>query len=488
MLHSQTTLILAALLFVMLPFLVWWTTTSPSRSSVLWWCAGSLLAGLGIALMGLRPWIAGWASYHGGNTLLILSLVGWSQSLRLLLGRPWSRVQMGLWAIGALTYYSVLYGFFEPNTRGLGMRTLLGLLALYTAWLAFRLGRRWQSHNALAISITYVVLGLGLLWQVLLHGGGGQTPGAFSNTWDASVLATLVLVTSAIAHLCYSGMVIDQASLSLVQNEAERVAVQESAWLQSTLRQNDRRSRLVLVSGSLAHELNQPLTAALTQTELIRLKLRRSPWDTASLASHMHSVETAIERASQILERTRQAARSQALQRRKVHLCEVVRGTCTWLEAEWQRLGITLRMAPPDPDLCCLGDEVALTQLLLNLLRNATQALESSPRREIRLHCQVHEEHLDLLVRDTGTGLSEKVLSTWGEPFVSTRSKGLGMGLAISREIARQHGGQLLLCNHPDGGAQAMLRLPRLRLPVPEAVEDETGTPGAAVSDGMRTA
>lgn len=488
MLHSQTTLILAALLFVMLPFLVWWTTTSPSRLAVLWWCAGGLLAGLGIALMGLRPWIAGWASYHGGNTLLILSLVSWSQSLRLLLGRPWSRLQMGLWCIGALTYYSVLYGFFEPNTRGLGMRTLLGLLALYTAWLAFRLGRRWQSHNALAISITYLVLGLGLLWQMLLHGGGGQNPGAFSNTWDASVVATLVLVTSAIAHICYTGLVIDQTSQALVQNETERIETQENAWLQSTLSQNDRRSRLVMVSGSLAHELNQPLTAALTQTELIRLQLRMASWDAATLSSRLNSIETAIDRASQILARTRLAARTQELQRRRVDLCEVVQGTCTLLQADWQRLGVTLHMTTPDQDLCCLGDEVALSQLLLNLLRNATQALESCTLREIHLHCQAHDEHLDLLVRDTGTGLSEKVLASWGEPFVSTRSEGLGMGLAISREIALQHGGQLLLCNHPDGGAQAMLRLPRLRLPVPATVHHETGTAKAAVSNGMRAA
>ena len=120
MLDSQTTLILAALLFWMLPLLVWWTTGRRHAQAVAWWCVGSVLAGLGITLMGLRPWIAPWLSFQGGNTLLLLSFVGWSQSLRVLRGRPWSALQLVLWAVLALIYYSVLLRAFDRQRSAKG--------------------------------------------------------------------------------------------------------------------------------------------------------------------------------------------------------------------------------------------------------------------------------------------------------------------------------------------------------------------------------
>jgi len=460
MLHSQTTLILAAVLFCLLPVLVLWTTAGQLREAVRWWCLGSALAGIALILMGLRPWIAPWASYQGGNTLLILSLVGWSQSLRLLLGRAWSWSQMGLWAVLALSYYGTLYSHFEPNTRGLWMRGLLGVLALYTGSLAWQLARQWRSHNAKAIAITYAVLGAGLLLQMLLHGGGGQSPSPFSNTWDASTIALLALMTAAVAHLGYTGLVIDQSARLLVLDEQDRVAIQERARLQQALRQNDRQTRLVLVSGSLAHELNQPLTAALTQAELAGRLLGAAPLQREALAGTFNAIEAAIERASRIVDRTRHAARAQPLQLRPVEMCEVMQGVIGLLQPEWQRLGVQLQYRPHPEALWCRGDELALSQLLLNVLRNATQALEASPRRQLTLICEADATGLRLRVLDSGPGVPAEVLERWGEPFVSTRREGLGLGLAISREIARQHGGQLHLANRPEGGTEVLLSLP----------------------------
>lgn len=487
MLHSQTTLILAALLFVLLPLLVLWTTDGQWPAAVRWWCLGSLLAGTGISLMGLRPWIQGWASYQGGNTLLILSLVGWSQSLRWLLGRAWGLPQMGLWALLALAYYSVLFGFFEPNTRGLGMRLVLGVLALYVAGLSMALARRWRSHNAGALSVTYLVLGLGLLLQLLLHGGGGGKPSPFSNTWDASAIALLTLATSAVAHFGFAGMVIDQATLARVQAEQAQVAFQESARLQHALRQNDRQSRLALVSGSLAHELNQPLTAALLQADVSHSQLQKGVVQPDWLMAQFVDIEAAIDRAGRILTRIREAARARPMVMQPVDVCDVVQGVCLLMQADWQRLGVRVhRVSAPGP-LWCRGDELALSQVLINVLRNATQALEVSPRREITLQCEADEASLQVRVRDSGPGVPAAVLARWGEPFVGTRSEGLGMGLAISREIARQHGGELLMGNRPEGGAEVLLQLPRSRSPGEAADEQNASGPMHKPLDGRST-
>ena len=112
--------------------------------------------------------------------------------------------------------------------------------------------------------------------------------------------------------------------------------------------------------------------------------------------------------------------------------------------------------------LWCEGDEVALSQVLVNLLRNATQAMELGERPHLHVHGRVEANQVQLIVRDHGAGLSDQLLECWGEPFTSTRKQfaGLGLGLAISLAIVEQHRGRLTLRNHPEGGTEALLSLP----------------------------
>lgn len=460
MLHSQTTLILAALLFWMLPVLVWWTTGGRHTRAVAWWCGGSVLAGLGIVLMGLRPWIAPWLSFQGGNTCLLLSFVGWSQSLRVLRGRPWSAAQLALWVVLALAYYSVLLSAFEPGGRGTGMRWALGGLALYTACLTWPLARRWRSHNAAAMGLTYLVLGLGLWAQSLMQTGAGAQPSPFSNTWDASMIAMLALLTSAIGHFCYTGMVLDQATQERAEQAKAQAGAEEMAKLETQLRQVDRQGRLVLVSGALAHELNQPLTAALTQAQVAQRRLSTGRAEMPVMVDLLQKVTAAIERASRILARIRSAGQPHAVQLQRRDVRQVVHGALDLLQWDWQRLRVRVDRTLGDAPLWCQADEVALSQVLVNVLRNAAQAMEGSPQRwlEVSAHADAHSVHVH--IRDHGPGVAPQVLARWGEPFVSTREQGLGLGLVISRAIMGQHHGQLTLRNAVGGGAEVVLSLP----------------------------
>lgn len=467
MFHSQTTLVLAAFLFVLLPLLVWWVTAGQQREALGWWCTGSLLAAAGLTLMVLRPWLPAWASYNLGNSGLLMCVVSWAQSLRLLQGRGWSLAQMGLWALLALAYYSLLLAWAAADTRGLGMRMALGALALYTAWLTVPLVRRWRSHNAAVIGTCYALLGLGLWSQALLHGGGGSQPSPFSNTWDASMIALLTLVTSAVGHLCFTGLVIDHSMQAQLKAERARVATRETGRLQAQLRQHDRQQRLLLVSGALAHELNQPLTVALTQAQIAQRLLDKHEAKPEALQPQLTKVQRALERTSAVLERIRSDGESQALRLQPLNLREQLALATRWFQPEWERLGVQVLMPADGPALWCRADEVALSQVLLNLLRNATEAVQESQDKSIELFCETDEQRVCLLVRDRGPGVPQAVLGQWGEPFVSSRSQGLGMGLAISRSIMSQLGGELRLCNRPEGGAQASVCLPRLEVSKP---------------------
>lgn len=460
-LDSRTTLVLAAILFLLLPALLWWTTAAHRERAVYWWCAGSLLASTGIVLMALRPSIPAWASHHGGNTCLLVSTILWSQSLRLRRGRPWTPAQVALGVIAAALFYSTLYAGFEPNARGVGMRLALGALCLYTAWQAGMLGRELRSQNAMAIALGYLVLGLALWSQLLLHGGGGDQPNPFSRTWDASLLAVVVLITAATAHLCLAGIVLDDSANRQARARLAQSAMQETTQFDTRLRQLDHEGRLVLAAGALAHELHQPLTAALTQAQMAQRRLARPPADPGVLAESLSKVDAAVSRAAGIVERIRASARASAPTVSAIDLHQVITESIELFQGEWNALGVVLDWQRGPGPLRCQGDPIALSQVVVNLLRNATQAASAGPDRRLRLEGVAEGDTIRLTLRDHGPGVPPDVIGRIGDPFVGRRERGLGLGLAISQVIMQQHGGQLVLRNPADGGAEAILLLPR---------------------------
>jgi signal transduction histidine kinase len=460
MLHSQTLLILAASFFVVLPVLMWWATAGQRSSAVAWWCAGSLLVGLGIVLMGARPWIMHWLSYHTANTFLMVGMLLWVQSLRVMDSRGWPLAWLGIALLLMAFFYTALYSFASSHVRGMSVRWVLGGVALYTAWQAWRLGQRLHSHNAIAISVCYLLLGMGL-WMQLLQISVHKDPNPFSTYWDASVIALLALATSAVGHFCFTGMVIDTSTQAQLQAVRARTAAQESARLATQLRLLDRQDRMRWVSASMTHELNEPLATALMQAQSAQYALRSGQADKTVMAQTLEQVTLAMRQASGILDRIRSSARAHGVMRlERLDLREVLQATMDLMKTEWDQRGIQVDLALPEEPLWCDGDEVALSQVLVNLLRNATQAMQAGPERQLHVQAQVSPHEVMVIVRDHGPGLPAAVLAALSEPGTSTREQLLGMGLALSRAIALQHHGRLALRNHPGGGAEATLFLP----------------------------
>jgi len=107
-----------------------------------------------------------------------------------------------------------------------------------------------------------------------------------------------------------------------------------------------------------------------------------------------------------------------------------------------------------------MGDPIQLSQVLLNVYRNALQAMVQVQIRKIVVRTTVHNNRVEVVVQDSGQGINAEVMAHVGEAFFTTKKDGLGVGLNISRTIAQQHGGQLLFANAPEGGAQITLVLP----------------------------
>lgn len=460
MVDSRTTLIVAAGLYLLLPLLVWLVVRGQRDRSVIWWCLGSLMAGSGIVLIGLREHLPVLLSFHLANSALLGSFVLWAQSLRMALGRPWPVDRVGaLLALPSLVY-ALLYAFASPADRGLGVRLMLGVLAVLTALLAWRLAGQTRSKNAQAIAGSYAVLAAALWLQVVLSGWAERNPDPFSAAWDAGLLALMALLTAVVGHFSYAGMVLDGAARQRLQAMQAQVEDEAARLLDLRLIQQERERRLSLVSASLAHELNQPLTVVDAHLQMAERLLTRPEPSPELMTQLIEKLLLSAERAAAILNRIRASSQQKEPVWQPVNLHEQVLLASEQLEPLAQELGVEVQIQAPQGSPWCSGDPLALSQVLVNLMRNAMQAMQSRSSRVLGVFIEADAGHVQMRVQDTGPGLSAQMLQVWGQPFRTTRTHGLGMGLAISRDIVEQHHGSLTLGNRPEGGAQATMRLP----------------------------
>lgn len=223
------------------------------------------------------------------------------------------------------------------------------------------------------------------------------------------------------------------------------------------------------LAAGMAHELNQPLTAVLANTQAAQRLLQDEP---PELATARHAMAQAVEqarRAADVVGRLRRAVERPDTdgQRQAVELVDAVRRALYLLEPECRRRGVEPVLEGP-PSLWVQADPVALDQIVHNLILNALQAMErvDAPKRRLVLTVDARADHAELAVADSGPGIAPDVLPRLFEPFFSTREGGLGLGLSLCESLAQGMGGSITATNAPAGGAVFKLRLP-MKEPVP---------------------
>jgi len=277
-------------------------------------------------------------------------------------------------------------------------------------------------------------------------------------------LLTLTLLLSAIVgHFGYVGLALDRAMRRELASADERARDEESRRLGSQIAQLDRQRSLGELSASLGHELNQPLTAILTNAQVAKRGLQAGRFDAGQLSDFLDKIIHNTQRASQIIERIRGFIRPSITHREPVNLNLVVAEVAELVADEIYRRQVTLILPTSPAPVLVMGDLIQLSQIILNVVRNSIEALTPMPRREIQITCHFVHGRAILRICDTGPGLTPEVLEQAGKPFFTTKLNGLGMGVSISKSIAAQHGGTLTLANVMNGsGAIAELNLPTL--------------------------
>ena len=207
---------------------------------------------------------------------------------------------------------------------------------------------------------------------------------------------------------------------------------------------------------TLAHELNQPLGAILRNVEAAELLLQQTPPDYAEVQAILADIKRDDQRAGAVIDQMRTLLKRRDLQFESLGLKELADQVVALVRPELRVQHAKFASDVPDDLLPVRGDRVQLQQVLLNLLMNGLDALEDLPAEQRRLSLSVRSadpQTVEVAVSDCGPGIPAEKLSDIFKPFNTTKSKGLGMGLAISQSIIAAHGGRLWAENNPEGGA-----------------------------------
>jgi PAS domain S-box-containing protein len=217
------------------------------------------------------------------------------------------------------------------------------------------------------------------------------------------------------------------------------------------------------ISGSLAHELNQPLGAILANTDAAELHLQSQTPNLDEVRAILADIRKDDLRAGEIIHGMRAFLRRQALEKQPLEVAQLVEEAVRLIGADavLRKTSVGLEIPPGLPRVT--GDRIHLQQVVLNLLINGMDAVSTCPvaNRRITIRAAQPDPHtVEIAVSDAGVGIQAGDLNRVFDPFHTTKQGGLGLGLAICRSIVEAHGGSISVQNNPDRGATAKFSLP----------------------------
>lgn len=273
------------------------------------------------------------------------------------------------------------------------------------------------------------------------------------------IFAVTTLVLAAGAHLLL------QQRRATAQAHARQRAQEHQLRLEHAARVN---SMGELASG-IAHELTQPLTALLSQSQAGLRLAEHNPPDRAALAGVLEANVRQARRAADILGRLRAYVSKSPATPQPTDVNRVAAEIASLLGADLRDRGIALQITPSTEPAIVLADPIELEQVLHNLVRNAADAIETSGEGDsVAVAIATVAERVRLEVSDNGPGVPAEVLPHLFEPFYSTKPTGMGLGLPLCETLVERFGGSIEAANGTDGGASFVVSLPLHRKGPPQ--------------------
>ncbi|MCG3149082.1 MAG: Adaptive-response sensory-kinase SasA [Verrucomicrobiae bacterium] len=296
------------------------------------------------------------------------------------------------------------------------------------------------------------------LWACIT--GGGTWRGEFHNRkkngelyWEAAIISPLHDSAGQITHFVAVKEDITDRKRAALESYRDRAEITHLS----------RVAMLGEMSGSLAHELNQPLTAILSNAQAAQRFLADGQADLNEVREILRDIVADDLRAGEVIRRLRLLLKKGEVHSLPLDLNEVVQDVLKMVRNDLLNHSITLQTAFA-PDLPAIhGDRVQLQQVMLNLILNATDAMATNAYADRQLAVQTERTPagaVRISIRDRGHGLTPEAQARIFQPFFTTKLTGMGLGLKVCRTIITAHGGQLGGENNPDAGATFYFELP----------------------------
>jgi PAS domain S-box-containing protein len=241
----------------------------------------------------------------------------------------------------------------------------------------------------------------------------------------------------------------------------QKSAEEEVGRLQQELAHASRLATTGELSQILAHEFNQPLTAILTNGQVLELLLKNNSPDLEEVSAVAGDIIKDGKRAREIIQRLRFLLKKEEPQYTTLNLHEVIREAVRLIKTEAVRRKVRLVLDLGDEIIPIQADRVQIQQVMLNLFLNAFEAMgEQEAGLVLTVRTRAESNAVTVVVQDTGIGLDDKTMGLLFEPFYTTKQRGLGLGLSISRSIVETHGGTMGATLNTGGGATFFFTIP----------------------------
>ena len=236
--------------------------------------------------------------------------------------------------------------------------------------------------------------------------------------------------------------------------------------LQENLLHVSRLRSMGQMAAALSHELNQPLTAITNYLNAAQRLLDQENQDLARVRKAVVLAAQQSLRSGEIIRRLRAFVARGTVTRQPESLPKLVEEATALALAGSRHRGVEVRLAVPGDIPLVMADRVQIQQVLLNLIRNAMEAMEDQTTRRLTIGADAREGMVEIAVSDTGAGLPPDVAARLFQPFVTTKEDGMGIGLSVCRTIVEAHGGRIWAEPAPAGGSVFRFSVPVADAPV----------------------
>jgi len=249
----------------------------------------------------------------------------------------------------------------------------------------------------------------------------------------------------------------------LFQRRARRRAESDSRRNLALAADASRRETMSALTSAIGHELGQPLGSIMYNAQALPMMVTANGATSDVLGEILSDIQIQSVRAAQIIDRHRTMLKSHQLDKKPIDLHDLIVETFGLVAYDMTARQVSVAVKQSSSPCVIDGDQVLLQQVLVNLVMNAMDAMAETPpgQRHVTISSECRGTDVDVFVRDTGAGVPAHLLDTLFTPFVTTKARGLGIGLTIVRSIVDAHGGTIVARNNPEGGATFTVTLRR---------------------------